>query len=254
MLQKLFDQSYITLIFHLLEYLIIAGILFVIFYIGFRKTFKRNKIQNRKQKKNDFLREIKYSLVTILMLSFMWVMVVATPLRNYTLLYNEITLLSGLWILPSIIIALFIHDTYFYWMHRLLHQPSLFSRFHLIHHRSSNPSPWASYSFHIGEAFTESLIIPILAFILPMHEISLLLFSMSAFTINAYGHLGYEIAPKWFRKSFLFNYINSSVHHNMHHRYSNVNYGLYFRFWDKIMGTESPHYVKKYDKIQEKRF
>ncbi|MEM7511464.1 MAG: hypothetical protein AAF388_11060 [Bacteroidota bacterium] len=29
---------------------------------------------------------------------------------------------------------------------------------------------------------------------------------------------------------------------------------MYFRIWDRLMGTEHPDYMKEYDKIQEKRF
>ena len=72
--------------------------------------------------------------------------------------------------------------------------------------------------------------------------------------INVYGHLGYEVAPKWFRHSFLFECINTSVHHNLHHSQFKGNYGLYFRFWDRMMKTENPKYVQMYDALQEKRF
>ncbi|MEO0851836.1 MAG: fatty acid hydroxylase family protein, partial [Pseudomonadota bacterium] len=30
----------------------------------------------------------------------------------------------------------------------------------------------------------------------------------------------------------------SASHHNVHHRDYNANYGLYFRFWDQLMGTD----------------
>jgi sterol desaturase/sphingolipid hydroxylase (fatty acid hydroxylase superfamily) len=87
-----------------------------------------------------------------------------------------------------------------------------------------------------------------------MHKFTLLFFGFSIFAINVYGHLGYEIAPKWFRNSIFFEFINSSVYHNLHHSKFKGNYGLYFRFWDKIMGTEHEDYVKMYDEIQSRRF
>ncbi|HBV16397.1 MAG TPA: hypothetical protein DEB71_13780 [Chryseobacterium carnipullorum] len=75
-----------------------------------------------------------------------------------------------------------------------------------------------------------------------------------SFIINVYGHLGYEIAPKWFRTSFLFGILNTSVYHNLHHSKFKGNYGLYFRFRDKIIRTENSNYIKLYDEIQNSRF
>ena len=48
--------------------------------------------------------------------------------------------------------------------------------------------------------------------------------------------------------------INTSVYHNLHHSKFKGNYSLYFRWWDKLMKTENPDYVKEYDRIQEQRF
>jgi sterol desaturase/sphingolipid hydroxylase (fatty acid hydroxylase superfamily) len=30
----------------------------------------------------------------------------------------------------------------------------------------------------------------------------------------------------------------TTAHHDLHHKNPNVNFGLYFRFWDKLMGTD----------------
>ncbi|RZK36489.1 MAG: fatty acid hydroxylase family protein, partial [Pedobacter sp.] len=89
---------------------------------------------------------------------------------------------------------------------------------------------------------------------LPMHKLAIILFVLVGFIINVYGHLGYETAPKWLRKSFLFEIINTSVHHNLHHSKFNGNYGLYFRIWDRLCKTENPDYVKEYDRVQTNRF
>ena len=177
-----------------------------------------------------------------------------TPLRGYTQIYENISDFPTWWIPISLLFSLIIHDTYFYWMHRTLHHPKLYKQAHLIHHQSTNPSPWASFSFHIFESVAEAMVVPIIIFTLPMHKITLLLFGVVSTMINVYGHLGFEIAPKWFRQTWLFEILNTSVHHNLHHEKFKGNYGLYFRIWDRLMGTEHSDYVKKYDKIQERRF
>jgi sterol desaturase/sphingolipid hydroxylase (fatty acid hydroxylase superfamily) len=104
------------------------------------------------------------------------------------------------------------------------------------------------------EAWVEGFILIIVVLIVPLHPISILLFTLVTFMINVYGHLGYEVAPKRFRSSFLFQVLNTSVHHNMHHRKFKGNYGLYFRIWDRLMGTEHPDYEKEFDRLQKNRF
>lgn len=238
----------------IIRYFVIAGIPFLIFYILFPQYFDRNKIQSRLAKSKDFLREIWHSLQTNVILASFIILILFTPIKEYTNVYFELSDFPIWWIPISIILAIILHDTYFYWMHRALHHPAIFKKAHLVHHQSTNPSPWTSFSFHFLEGFTESMIFPLIVFTLPMHPIALITFGLTIFAINVYGHLGYEIAPKWFRHTFLFEIFNTSVHHNMHHSKFKGNYGLYFRFWDRIMGTEHPDYVKEYDMLQEKRF
>jgi sterol desaturase/sphingolipid hydroxylase (fatty acid hydroxylase superfamily) len=62
---------------------------------------------------------------------------------------------------------------------------------------------------------------------------------------NVYGHLGYEIYPRWLVNSRLGRWLNTSTNHNMHHQYFKGNYGLYFRFWDEAFGTTHPQYAQK---------
>lgn len=236
------------------RYFLFAGLAFVIFYKIFTVFFESNKIQTKNAQRKDFFREIIFSMQTTVILAVVTIVTVYSPLREYTRLYSETSEYSVWWIPLSIVAALVLHDTYFYWMHRFAHRPKVFNYLHITHHKSTNPSPWASYAFGLSEGILESLIAPLIMFLIPMHPLSLIIFTVIAFLINVYGHLGYEIMPKWFRKSVLFEFINTSVHHNLHHKKFNGNYGLYFRFWDRIMKTENPNYENDYDKVQLNRF
>lgn len=238
----------------LIRYLVLAGIPFLLFYMLLSSSTAKYKIQNRKAVKKDFLREIMHSGSSCLVFAAIMAITVFTPLRSHTLLYSNIHDYPLWWLPASLILSLVIHDTYFYWMHRLMHHKSIFRFTHVVHHQSVNPSPWTSYSFHLLEAVAEGAIVPILAFTLPMHQDVLILFTAVSLIINVYGHLGYEIMPKGLRHSYLFGIINTSVYHNLHHSKFKGNYSLYFRWWDKLMKTENPDYVKEYDRMQEKRF
>lgn len=238
----------------LLRYFSIAGIAFFLAYRLFASRLSRNRIQQRKAGRSDFLREIRHSVSSGLVMVLVSVPFLLPPMKSYTLQYDAVATYGIPYLVLSVLLALVLHDTYFYWMHRLLHHPRIFRYVHLLHHRSVTPSPWASYAFHITEAAAEGLILPLLLFILPLHPLAIGLFIVAGFIINVYGHLGYEIMPRWFRHSFLFGLFNTSVHHNLHHSKFKGNYGLYFRFWDRLMKTENPDYTRLYDQVQQQRF
>jgi len=239
------------------KYFLIAGPAFLIFYIFLRKRISRKKIQLQFPKGKDYLREISFSTLSIMIFSVPpLLMLYSDTIRPHTTFYEHI----GDYGIPYFIIAfplmILMHDTYFYWLHRMMHSPWLFKMFHLVHHKSTNPSPWAAYAFHPLEAIAESLIFVIFLFAIPIHSIHLTLFFVFSLLYNVYGHLGFELYPKGFNKHWLGKWINTSTCHNQHHQYFKGNYGLYFTIWDRLMGTLRPDYdaafetLKKIDKIK----
>ena len=40
----------------------------------------------------------------------------------------------------------------------------------------------------------------------------------------------------------LFDWLTTTTHHDLHHSQAHWNYGLYFTWWDRWMGTEHPDY------------
>ena len=126
------------------------------------------------------------------------------------------------------------HDTYFYWSHRLSHK-FYHLKIHHAHHKSRIPTAWTSFSFHPVEALLQAIIIPAMVFFIPVH-LSVLLIVLTIMT--AFGltnHLGYEIYPSFFERKLS---LITARHHQVHHSHLSKNFGLYFTFWDKWMGTE----------------
>ena len=48
--------------------------------------------------------------------------------------------------------------------------------------------------------------------------------------------------PRALADSRWFGWINATTHHDLHHSSFHYNYGLYFTWWDRLMGTEHPAY------------
>jgi len=234
------------------NYFFFAAGAFLIFYVLFKKRWRHKKIQLRHPKNKDFFREIVYSLITLLIFAGVGLLVVHSPVTAYTQIYFDIDAYPMWWYWMTFPLMLIIHDTYFYWMHRAIHHPSLFRHVHLVHHKSTNPSPWAAYAFHPWEAILEAAIFPIFVFIMPVHLSAVFLFFLFQIGYNVYGHLGYELYPKGFNKHWLGKWINTSVHHNLHHKHFDNGYGLYFTFWDRVMGTMAVQYDDTFDEVKSR--
>ncbi|MDZ4796206.1 MAG: sterol desaturase family protein [Bacteroidota bacterium] len=235
------------------RYLIIASIAFLICYVVLRKMIASRKIQDRFPAFKDYAREIFFSILTIFILAFIPAFILGSPeMRSHTKFYTDINQHGTLYFIIAFPIMALMHDTYFYWMHRLMHHPSVFKLVHLIHHKLTNPSPFAAYAFHPLEAIVEAGIFIVFVFTIPVHLFHLLFFFLFMIIYNVYGHLGWELYPKGFSKHWLGKWINTSVNHNQHHQYFKGNYGLYFLFWDRVMGTIRKDYDARFEEVKNK--
>ena len=229
------------------DYLKFASIAFVLFYILLKKPMWYRKVQKKLPQLSDYGRDIFYSVISVSIFATMGLFVFYYG-NEYTNTYANISDYGVLYYILSWVLMFLIHDTYFYWVHRAMHHPVLFKHVHLVHHKSTNPSPWTAYAFHPFEAFLEALIIPIIAFTIPTHIGAIGLFFLFQIVYNVYGHLGFELYPSGFHKTWIGRYINTSVAHNLHHDKYHGNYGLYFLFWDRLLGTMRSDYDETFEK------
>lgn len=194
-------------------------------------------------------RELKWSLLTALVYGLVGV---ATILAGKTWgwqMYRKIGSHGWGWFVASIAVAILVHDTWFYWTHRLMHHRRLFKLFHRVHHESTNPTPWAAYSFAPLEAAVQACIFPLLAFTVPMHPLAFFAFMIWQIVFNVLGHTGFEYFPNWLMRSWLGKVLNTPTNHVQHHEKMRGNYGLYFNVWDRLMGTNHADYEKRFEEV-----
>ena len=222
------------------RYFLIAGLFYLFFYTWFPEVWKKRKLNQKEYKKGQFIREVKWSLVTSFIFSIAGALTVVLWQHGYTKIYESLSL-YGWWYLPvSLIIFMLLHETYYYWFHRWMHNPKIFRIVHKVHHDSNITSPFTAFSFHPLEGLIQAVFMPVILMILPMHYyiiiIQLILMTFSS-VIN---HLDIEIYPSSFLLRYPGRWLIGATHHSLHHRQFKYNYGLYFTFWDKIKKTESP--------------
>ena len=206
-------------------------------------TIKNNPelVFNGKRKPGQKKKEIRHSLVSAIIFGIGMSGLYELYLAGYITVYLDAQK-TWYYHLFSILAALFIHETYYYWLHRAMHIPKVYRYIHQGHHDSIIVSSWTSFSFDWLESIFQVLIFYIIALIIPLHIYSIL-FLLIFLTISAtVNDLNIEVYPRFFRNTFPFKYLIGATHHALHHKEFRTNYGLYFTFWDQWMNTESKKY------------
>lgn len=237
----------VTLAISVVRYLLIAGVPYFLFYkLGW---FKKYKIQMQTPAPTLVRREFVWGMVSCMIMALMLLPVYVVWQMGGTRIYAYPFEQGIWWFLISLVVLFLVHDLWFYLTHCLLHHKLFFSRFHKIHHQSTNPTPWASLSFHPVEEILSFGFFPLMALFFPISFAALTCFYILMFFGNVTGHSGYELG-----KSMLFSkWVGSSINHNLHHTKVNYNFGLYTMIWDHMFGTFYKDLDQEYEKLERQR-
>jgi sterol desaturase/sphingolipid hydroxylase (fatty acid hydroxylase superfamily) len=227
------------------------GSIFVFFYIVFLCTaggaywivwgrgqarFAHRRIQAQPRSAQPW-RELFWSTLSIMILSALLTFTWFAAKAGWSLGYFEVERYGVVYLVVSVFVLAFLHDSYYYWAHRLMHHRRLFRYVHKLHHGFTNPTPFASYAFHPFEAMIEVAWFAPVAFVLPVHPVAVAAYIVLLTVLNVISHLGYEFYPPGVARWFI-----TSTHHNMHHTGAKGHFMLYFNLWDKWLGTNAPDY------------
>lgn len=156
-----------------------------------------------------------------------------------TKVYLDVAQYGWPWLIVSGLIYLVIQDTYYYWLHRAMHLKAVFRFVHAGHHRSRQPTAFASFSFDALEAALTAWLLPALVFFIPIHPAVILALLTLMTVLAVLNHCGWEVLPQGFVRGPVGSWLITATHHSAHHTRFATNYGLYFRFWDRVMGTDA---------------
>lgn len=235
-----------------LRYLLLSGFFYWLCWMKNQRNWAFKRIQERVPTQQQMLREIGWSSLTSVIFGFIGAMIINEWAQGDLKIYEQVSDRGIIYFFLSILIYLFFHETYFYWTHRIFHLPRVFRKLHFIHHQSSPPTPWAAFSFHPYEAVFQSLILWIIVSLVPIHPLALLLFLTTMTLLSIINHGGYELYPAGLEKHWLGKWLITATHHQQHHSHYHSNFGLYFTFWDRWMGTHHPEYEQCYARIKSR--
>jgi sterol desaturase/sphingolipid hydroxylase (fatty acid hydroxylase superfamily) len=246
LLQFVGDVYPFILQFDLYRYLIGAGGVFLVINLLLSARLASRKIRSETPDARQILREILASLRTVVIFSAVGLTIAVLARLGVLPVYDDPAEYGWAYFALNVILLIVGHDAWFYWTHWIMHRPRLFRWFHRLHHRSYNPTPWTAYAFDASEAFVNAVYLLLMMAIMPTSVLAAFIFTAHMMLRNAIGHCGYEIFPAGRDGRPRFDWLTSVTHHDLHHARPRTNFGLYFTFWDKVMGTEDPTYYDEY--------
>jgi Delta7-sterol 5-desaturase len=199
------------------------------------KAITKNSYNIYKEKASQIKKEIKWSFMSSVVFCLYGGSSFWAYQHGWTQIYGQLSDYPLWYFVLSIFILLLLYETYYYWLHRWMHLPSVFRIVHKVHHDSIHSTVFTSFSFHPLEAILQSLFFPIVIFLIPLHY-AVIIIVLIVMTLSAVvNHSGMEI----FHNRFILKNVIGSSHHHLHHTQFKTNFGLYFTWWDKWMKTEA---------------
>lgn len=222
--------------------------------VGFIATVFRGFLRARKIQpngfrwrilRNEFLFAVLNLTVTVFVLGF---------LTGALTKHGFIEFQSGpvqWWVVAlEYVLYFFAFDTYFYWLHRWMHNEPIYTWIHKIHHQSTAPNLLTTLSVGPLESIINGGFVPLFTAALTVHETTMALITPTAIIMGLYVHSGYEFLPRWWNKSWLTRWFITATFHDQHHKYFRWNFGGYTTIWDFICGTVRSKYLSDFDQIK----
>ena len=222
------------------RYLVFSGLAFWLLWQRGGEKLRARRLNRDRPMRRVILQEIRLSLLSSALYAAPAAAALVAWQHGGTRIYTDWRLHGGVpYLLASAFLYLAMQDTYYYWAHRLMHHPRLFPIMHAGHHRSRQPTPFASFAFDPAEAAVTAWLLPAMTFLVPIH-IGVVLALLALMTVTAVlNHSGWEVLPARVIEGPIGGQLISATHHSLHHLQFGKNFGLYFRFWDRVMGTDA---------------
>jgi Delta7-sterol 5-desaturase len=221
------------------RYLLISGLFYWLLWQRGGEKLRAKRLNRDRPMRALIRQEIRLSLLSSALFAAPAALAAVAYMHGGTKIYTDWTAHGGApYLLLSFFLFLVAQDSYYYWAHRLMHHPRLFRWMHAGHHRSRQPTPFASFAFDPAEAALTGWVLPAMVFVLPLHLVSVMVLLALMSIVAVFNHSGWETLPRWLVWGPVGSQLISATHHSYHHMRFDRNYGLYFRLWDRLMGTD----------------
>lgn len=206
-------------------YFALSGLSYLIFFVWGKKRFHPTYVADPEANRGA----IKWGVLgtignVVLMMPFHWLIA-----NGHSQIYWDVDDFGWPWLVVSFAIYIAFTETCIYWVHRWLHTRVGYEYLHKYHHEWRVTTSWVSMAFHPLDSFMQALPHHLIGFLLPINGWMYLTMVSFVSLWSVIIHDRVSIV-RW-------NWINYTGHHTLHHWFYHCNYGQFFTFWDRLMGT-----------------
>ena len=230
----------------------LAGFLAVMLIAGIWSGWlKARKIQPRGFKWKTFRNEVLFSAVNVAfsgallggsltwLMANGWISVEKSP--------------AAWWVIAlEYALYFFAFDTWFYWLHRWMHNEPVYTWVHKLHHFSTSPNVVTTFSVNPLESLINGGFVPLFVTLFTVHDTTMALIAPTNVIMGIYVHSGYEFLPRGWNRTWLSKWFISATFHDQHHRYFTCNFGGYTTIWDRLCGTVRPKFEADFEKAKDR--
>ena len=147
-----------------------------------------------------------------------------------TPIYYQVADYGWTYTLLSTALLFVLVDGLAYYVHRTLHIPFLYRRFHRAHHAFVATTPYVTAAIHpvVFIVLQAATFAPIL--LIPFHALSIVGVFVYVLIFNIIDHSGVSLGSR-------IPWQASSHFHDDHHAHFHVNFGQHLMLWDRLHGT-----------------
>jgi Delta7-sterol 5-desaturase len=213
--------------------------------------FKARRIQPRGFKWKTLRNEVLFGALNLTVAAF-----TLGPLTGMLKAHGYIRFQHGpaaWWVIAAEYAAyFFLFDTWFYWLHRLMHKEPWYTWIHKLHHRSTAPNLLTTFSVTPPESLINGGFVPLFLTVLSVHDRTMALIGPTNIILGLYVHCGHEFLPRWWNRTWATKWFITSTFHDQHHRYFTGNFGGYTTIWDRLCGTMRKKYEADFLAIKDR--
>ena len=125
-------------------------------------------------------------------------------------------------------------DFWAYFVHRILHWPTVYRNIHKLHHRFTAPTPYSALALHPIELMSLQFGIYAYLLVMPIHFAVLVFIFIYLYVFTVIDHSGIKVdSPLFAGMPFQ----PSTRFHDDHHALFHLNYGQSMIIWDWMFGS-----------------